>query len=461
MAGPFAGLNMTSLALRGFQRAMDTTGHNIANVNTRGYSRQTVEFGTLPPLNFYNFGQKSVGQGSFITSINRIRDHYIETSLNNATGNQGKYSQFAAGFRRIDAIYGEPSDSGIAQSLDRFFNAWSGLGSNPGDPAALAEVRMSGQVLTDRVRGKYRDLLNFEAQTTSSVNNTVDRINNLAGQIATLNKQIQQAIASNGTPNDLLDQRELAIRDLSKLVNVSRETFPDGTYAVYAGGFTLVQGSAARPFPTSFDATAGTFTDGSITYNIRGGELAGLLGTLNEVNTQKTNLDSLANELRTQINTPHMTGTNALGNTNVRFFNDVLTPPQTGAIDFDLSVDVKADARAIAAGLSGDPGDGSLAKLFAEMRGTQFAAIGNKSFSDFFQGIYVKLAADTNYYMAADDTEKAVVAQIENQRQSVAGVNLDDEMANLVKFQRSYQAAARALTVFDQTAEDLINILRR
>lgn len=461
MSGPFLGINMASQSLRNFQRAIDTAGHNIANVNTRGYTRQTVDFSTMPSLNFYSNGTKQIGQGALISSINRIRDGYLDTSLNNALGQQGKYGTLAAGLQRIDNIYGEPSDTGISQALDRFFNSWSGLGSNPSGAAERSEVQLSGQILTDRIRGRYNDFSNLAANQTVQINSTVAQINNLGQQIAQLNRQIQTAAATNGPPNDLMDQRDLALSDLSKLVNISKETFPDGSYAVYAAGFTLVQGGDSRQFPSTFDATAGTFTDGSITYNVRSGSLSGLLGGLNETQTQMTNLDNLANELRTQVNATHMTGTNALGNTGVNFFNDVLVPPQTGAIDFSLSVEVKADPNAIAAGLTGDAGDGSLAHLFAGMRDSTQVALGAKSFSKFFSDVVAKVANDGNYYKNAEMTESAVVTQIGEQQQAVSGVSIDDEMANLMKLQRSYQAAARALTLFDQVTEDLIGMLRR
>lgn len=460
MAGPFLGLNMSRLSLSNYQRAIDTIGNNIANLNTRGYSRQTVDFGALPQLPFYSNGIKSIGQGAVITSVNRLRDVYLDRSHSAALSSQGKYSTLGTHLGRIDGIYGEPSDSGVSQALDRFFNSWSGLGSNPSDQAARTEVRLAGQVLTDRVRNKFGDLRNLQTSQTSQISDTIKQIDNLAQTIAQLNTQITTASAANGNPNSLMDQRDVAVEDLSKLVNLQRETFPDGSYAIYAAGFTLVQGGAARPFPTSYDAAAGTFTDGAITYNIRGGALAGHLAGLNETQNQMANLDNLANTLRTQVNTMHAGGVNALGNTGVNFFGDVLVPPQTGAVDFKLSTEVLASADAIAAGLTGDPGDGSIAQQLGAMRDTTQAALGNRTFSGFFTDIVGRLASDGNYAAAAADTESAVLAQVENQIQAVSGVNIDDEMANLVKMQRSYQAAARALSIFNEVSQELVNLGR-
>ncbi len=460
MAGPFLGLNMSSLALKNYQRAMTTIGNNIANVNTRGYSRQTVEFSPLPQLQFYSGTWKSIGQGSLISSVNRVRADYLEASQNNASSQFGKYDTASTHLQRIEGIYGEPSDSGINQALDRFFNSWSGLGSNPGDTAAKTEVRLSGQVLTDRVRNRYQDLTLLGNTQTAQVTSTIDQINGLANRIASLNAQITATVGTDGSANDLMDQRDLAVSDLSSLVNVNRQIFPDGSYAIYAAGHTLVQGASVRPFPSTFDAATGTVTDGTNTFSVKGGALAGHLAGLNETNVQKANLDQLANQLRTQVNTLHAAGTNGAGDTGVLFFNDVLVPPQTGAGNFALSSDVQGDLSKVMTGLTGDASDGSIAQQLGEMRDTAQVTLGGKSFKSYFSDIIGKLTSDTNFQVNAAATEAGVLDQIEQQQQAVSGVSLDDEMANLVKMQRSYQAAARAMTIFDQMSEELINLIR-
>jgi len=460
MAGPFLGINMSSQALRNYQRSMTTIGNNIANVNTRGYSRQTVEFSPLPQLQFYSGNWKSIGQGSVISSVNRVRADYLEASQNNASSQYGKSETLSTHLQRIEGIYNEPSDSGINQALDRFFNSWSGLGSNSGDAAARTEVRLAGQVLTDRVRNRHQDLTQLASSQTGQINNTIDQINGLANQIAQLNAQIAATVGTDGSANDLMDQRDLAVADLSSLVNVNRQVFPDGSYAIYASGHTLVQGNSVRPFPSTFDAATGTVTDGTNTFQVKSGALAGHLAGLNETNIQKSNLDQMANELRTQVNTLHAAGTNAAGDTGVLFFNDVLVPPQTGAGDFSLSSDVQGDLSKIMTGLTGDASDGSIAQQLGEMRDSVQAGLGGKSFKSYFGDIIGKLTSDTNFQVNASATESAVLDQIDQQRQAVSGVSLDDELANLVKMQRSYQAAARAMTVFDEVSQDLINLIR-
>ncbi len=459
MPGTFSSINMASNALRLFQRGLDTTGHNIANVNTRGYSRQTVEYKALNALTYYSEGWKALGQGVGLSAIARIRDGYLEASARNNLGNSGKFQTLAATLKQVEAAFNEPGDGGIAASMDKFFDAWSALGSNPNDAGARLQVQSAGTLMTSRVRGTYNNLLSYEAQLTKTAESTVNRINQLAEQIAGLNTEIRQYAATGGHANDLMDQRDMAVREMSGLIDTKVETFEDGSYAVYVANYPIVDSVGARPMPTTFDPVAGTFDAGGITYTVRNGELSGIFQALSEVSTQKTQLDALANEMREQFNALHMTGIDQDGNTGIAFFNDAV--PRTGAIDFDLSGTVKGSPRSIAAGLTGEPGDGGLALSFSQMRDTAFAALGNRSFQDFYSSNLGSIGTQAAYYDAAAKTEEAVGQQIENQVQSVSGVSLDDEMTEMMRYQRSYQAAARALTVFDQVTEDLIAMLRR
>ncbi|MBL8066627.1 MAG: flagellar hook-associated protein FlgK, partial [Chthonomonadaceae bacterium] len=234
MPSPFGGINMMSYALRNFQSALETSGHNVANVNTPGYSRQRVDFAANDPHVFYSQGWKSLGQGVHISQIERIRDLYLDRSLTASNGQLGKFSAATSGLRSIEGVYGEPSDSGIVAAMGKFYDAWSGLGSNPTDPGAKFEVRNAGQVLADRVRGAWQNMDGQASQNKNQIDTLISQVNDLADQISKLNKSIVAASISGQSPNDLLDQRDQAIQQMGSLVNVHTETFQDGTVAVYA-----------------------------------------------------------------------------------------------------------------------------------------------------------------------------------------------------------------------------------
>lgn len=459
MPGAFHGINMASNALRAFQRALDVTGHNISNVNTTGYTRQTVEFKDNDPSIFYMGGVHSLGNGVSISSVNRIRDAFLEQRRLQATGDSGKFLQMADSMRNVEALYLEPGGSGVADAMDKFFNAWSSLASNPNEPTARMQVQQAGTTLANRVRTTYLAMQDQQTFTTQAITDTLKGVQSLSQQIADLNGQIREKQAQGVEPNDLRDMHDQALRDLGQLVDIHTFDQPDGTVNVFMNQLTLVDSAGAVPTPMTFNSAAGTISDANGTYDVRSGKLRALFEASEQIKTYQGNLDSLANELRTQVNTVHMSGINPLGNTGVRFFNDAL--PQSGAIDFALDPTVAADPQAIVSSITGTAGDGGLALSLSRLRDQAQAALGNTTFSRYFDNMVTDIGRKSEYWDAQVSTQQAMNEQIDNQIQSVSGVSLDDEMANMLRFQRSYQAAAKALTIFDQTTQDLIDMVRR
>lgn len=459
MPGPFHGIDLASRALRNFQRALDVTGHNIANVGTRGYSRQTVDLSQTDALSFYANGQQFLGTGVTISTINRIQDMFGTQRLNQSQSEMGKFGTLAANMKDVVAVFNEPGTNGIHAALEKFFDSWSGLASNPNESANRLQVQLAGRQLTDRVRTAWSELDRLETNNNAEIAATTARISELGNAIAGLNAKIREALAANGTPNDLLDQREIAIRELSNLANVTTRQGDEGTMSVYISEFTLVDAGGSYSFPTAYDATTGTFTSGSNRVSLRSGELAGLMQSLSKTQSGRTQLDALANQLRTSVNALHMTGTNPNSTTNILFFNDGV--PQTGAQDFDLSAAVASDSKNIANSTTGAAGDGALALSIANLRSQNQGALGARTFSGYYQDAITLMGNDLSLYNTSLETQDAIMVQTENQVQAVSGVSLDDEMANLLRFQRSYQAAAKLLAIFDQVAEDLITMVRR
>lgn len=459
MPGAFHGLNMASNALRAFQRALDVTGHNISNVDTPGYSRQTVDFRENDPTSFWLGGLHSLGNGVTIGSVNRIRDAFLERRRLEATGDSGKFLQMADSLNNVQALFLEPGGSGIADAMDKFFNAWSALASNPNEPTVRMQVQQAGASLASRVRTTYQSLSDQANFTNESITGTLNRVQSLSNQIAELNGQIRHKQAEGAEPNDLMDLRDQALRELGTLVDITTYEQPDGGVNVYMNQLALVDGAGAVPTPMTFDTATNTLSNAAGTYDVRSGKLRGLFESAEQIKTYQGNLDNIANQLRTQVNAIHSTGVNPLGNTGVNFFNDSL--PQSGAIDFDLDPAVAADPQAIVSSVGGVAGDGGLALSISRMRDQAQAGLGNVTFSRYFDNVVSDVGAKAEYWSAQVGTQNSMNEQIDRQIQAVSGVSLDDEMANMLRFQRSYQAAAKALSIFDQMTEDLINMVRR
>jgi flagellar hook-associated protein 1 FlgK len=477
MPGPFHGINLASNALRSFQRGLDVAGHNIANVNTRGYSRQTVDFVQSDPTTFTSLKRLTLGTGVGIESINRIRDLFLDARMQETAGSLDRFGTLSTGVRRLEAIYQEPGELGVSAALDRFFDAWSGLASNPSERAARVQAQQAGQTLANRVRDAYGNHMVLRDQFEEQTHATIREIDRLAGEIALLNTQIRDQRALGMEPNDLMDLRDLALEQLGSLINIKTARYDDGTVGVFVSQFTLVDRVGSRSFPSDFDPHGQTVSDGTRTYAIRSGRLLGLFESISHTTRSMNRLDLLANNLRAEVNLLHFSGVNENGTTGVVFFNGGPPPyppiPNTmsGAIDFDLSADIKTDPDNIAAGTSGNAGDGGLALLLSRLReqpilnktnGAEvLPGFNGRTFAEYYRDNLAEIAETSRFVGAARETQVAIADQIERQRQAVSGVSLDDEMATMLRFQRSYQAAARALTVFDQVTEDLIGMLRR
>lgn len=460
MSSPFQGIDTARTALIAFQRALDVTGQNVANVDTPGYSRQQVDFATNDPSLIFQNKPVWIGNGVNIASVTRVQDAFLQQRKLAAGGDLGRSTSLAANLSQIQSLIPEPGSNGISAGLDQFFNAWSALSSNPNDPGSRVQVQQAGATLAQRIQSTYLSLQGQKTQTQGQVTQTFQDINALTAKIATLNQKIEGGSLGNGSPNDLLDQRDQAIAQLSQLVDVKTYTFSNGATAVYMNQLTLVDGSGSYPIPTSYDLVKQTVTNGSSVYNVNTGKLAGLFQTLNAIGGYAGKLDALANNLRTQVNAIHKTGINPLGGTGLNFFNDVASGPQTGAIDFALDPAIAADPQAIASSVTGVAGDGGLALALSRTRDTQVAALGNATFGSYYSSFVSSVGRDTATASTTKDTQTAISKQVDNQIQSVSGVSLDDEMANLLRYQRSYQAAAKALSIFDQTTQDLLGILK-
>lgn len=455
MAGSFGGINTLSQALRAFQRGLDVTGHNISNANTVGYTRQLVNYAANPADLYYSpNGAFQVGTGVSVQDVARVRDFLTDRSMWDANGDMGRFHALASSLSAIEGAFPEPGEAGISAALSKFFDAWSGLASNPNDPAAKLAVQQAGLTLTGRVRQTFSSLSGQAAGVISSLNGAFDRVDQLTAKIAELNDEIVAKVATGASPNDLMDQRDLAVEELSGLIDVQAHIYEDGSMAVYSGQISLVNGTASFAIPRNFNQADGTLGG----FPLGGGEIAGLIQAANKAQSYLDQLDTFANNLKSEINALHETGVGPGGTTGVLFFADA--DPQTGAADFDLSAAVKADSGAIMSGTSGAAGDGSLALALSRMREASLTGLGGKSFKDFYGGLVATVGSDSAYYTGQIDTQASIIASIENRRQAISGVNLDDEMTNMLRYQRSYQAAAKALQVMDEVTADIIGLIR-
>lgn len=457
MPGAFSGLYMASNALRSFQLALNVTGNNLANINTRGYSRQTIDIQQTPDETAYGLrGQFRVGTGAYAQSVNRIRDIFLQGRYIQSNYEGGRLDQMLSTLRGVEDNFAEPSTNSISNAMSAMWDSWGQLNANPSDNAARLSVRLQAELFASRVQTTNGGLLGQKAALNQETVATINKINQLASQISNLNDEIRRATATGGASNTLMDQRDVALEDLSSLVNINTVTLRDNSVTVFVDNYSLVNQISSTPLPANYDPATSTVTNGTKITKITGGKLAGLLNGINAVDTYKSQLDTMVNEVRTQINALHVTGINPNATTGINIFSG-----NAGAGDLAVDPAIQSDLNNIAAGVSGLPGDGGLARAIAGLRDTNMAALGNQSPTVYYNNLVAQIGQDTSYYANAQSTQQAVLTQLDEQRQSVSGVNSDEELGNMLRYQRSFQAASKILSVLDQTTDELIRSFGR
>ncbi|MEM0955692.1 MAG: flagellar hook-associated protein FlgK [Pseudomonadota bacterium] len=353
--------NIGTSALTSLQRAITTTGHNIANANTEGYSRQRVDFATLPAQ---ISGAGFLGSGVTITSISRNYDAFLAEDVRARTASAFNASTGADLASRIDGILANP-DVGLGPALDAFFAAVQDVSNNPASvPERLVMVR-EAEVLADRFQyfdDRFRQL---DRQITLQVEDTVRDINSLATNIASLNQQIvSETVRAGGQPpNDLLDQREQQLNALAEKVGINSVTVDQGAVNVFLGsGQALVIGSevsSLETFSDPFDVgriavgISGLALQSDISRFLRGGELGALLDARSTITDAGRNqLGVVATGVATFVNAQNRLGLDLYGNAGGDIFSP-LSPSVIPRISNTGSATVAASFADVGA-LTGD-----------------------------------------------------------------------------------------------------------
>ncbi len=448
-----AGYNILSQALDAFQTELDTVGNNVANVNTPGYTRETVNLSENPGV---SLGSYQLGTGVSIDGVVSIQNQLLNQSMNNAQSGNGLYQSLATALQSAQEAFPEPSASGISEAMSGFFSAFSGLSASPNSSSAQLAVQQAAQTLTTAVQSAYSQLQQTAASTSGQIGQTISQINQLDGQIASLNVQIGTEGTSD--PNALIDQRNKDVQTLSGLINVQTSTNSNGSINVYSDGMNLVDEGGAHAMPANSTAGSLTFTGLSGSVTVQSGQLAGQVLALSKLNSYTSQLNTLANNLTSQVNALYKTGTNSAGKTGQDFF--AASNPPAGAAGFQLSAAIAASPSAIASGTTGKGGDGTLAQSISNLSTASISGLGSNTFGTYYSGLVGTVGADVQNATNSQSTQSALVSQIQAQQQSVSGVNLDEEMSNMLQYQQSYETAAKALSTIDATAEDLLQTIQ-
>jgi len=443
-------------ALLSQQIALSTTGHNIANTNSENYSRQRVEMQPTNPLQQYDF---LIGTGVDVNAVKRVSDQFINAQLNQQQQSLGWFKTMESKYAQLEETFGEPSDVGLSTAINNLFDSWNNLANNPDDLSARDIVLQRGQALAQRFNSMSARLKDMQQSVQQEFSNSVDEFNSLAKQVADINLRL---VSKTGGSNsgDLLDQRDTLIKQMNKIANIKVSENENGQVMLSLNGKVFLQRNnyIEMQMPEeSSNLSELKWSDSKAKVNLQSGSMAALVNFHDQIIPEYINkLDSLAVSIAENINNVHKTGYDLNGSTNNNFFD----PATTNAANIKIDVNIAADVRKIAASSDLTGGNGDLALKISQIQDKSFA-IGNAtvSFSDYFGNMIASLGNSKQEATTSKHGQELFVGQLEQDRQAISGVSLDEEMTNLVKYQKAYQAAARLVTMANDLADTVLNMV--
>jgi flagellar hook-associated protein 1 len=446
-------LNIGTTALLASKNALNTTSNNIANASTPGYTRQSVILSSLPS------GLTSItgtsGNGVMVSNITRMYDSFTTLQLRNeksASSYWNSYSNYAGS---IENIFNETSETGIGPAITSFFNAWQQVAQDPGNSVQRSSLINAGQYLASRINGAYNSLADQQTQIYKNSQDLVTQVNNISQQIYNLNEKI---VSSPGAL-DLQDQRDALIEELNQITRVSTIEDGSGRYNVYAGGAVLVDASGSYDMSLALDVNNNMqFSVGTNNINnqMTGGELkANLDARDTAIAGYITQLNTFATAFSNAINAQQAAGFDLGGIAGTNFF----TAPTALYAARDMRVAI-TDPNDIAASgtLTGVPGDNTNALAMADLANS--VIIAGSTPIDYYSSIVAAAGADAQSANTYVKFQTSLVNQLETQRQSTSGVNLDEEAVNLVQYQKSFEAAAKLITTGNDLLATIIGMIK-
>lgn len=514
MGSTFSGIEISKRSLFAQQTALQTTGHNVSNANTQGYSRQVVNLVASLPYEPASMTRSAVpgqmGQGVEFDQIKRVREKFLDTQYYDENKTLGEWTIRKDTLEKLEAIVNEPSDTGIRQVVEGFWNAWQDVSKEPENLTARAALKEKALAMTDAFNHTGKQLDDLTSNLTDNISVKVSEANNILKQVANLNNEIFKIEGLGNNANDLRDQRDVLVDNLSKIVNISTVDTTGG-YTIKMGSIELVNGIGVS---NSLDAS--TIKGNLDSKDLQSGEIYGMLVSRDQyVESYKFQFNSMVKALvqgpvsvtlpagtmipagatltgatagstltaDTKVTVNGINGLHALGYTledppssGIPFFTMKEGATEFGANSLTINPDILKKVANIAASsrtyvdADGNTkvvrGNNDIALSLAAFQNQKFdfdpsangtPLLTSGTFDEFLRAVVGQLGVQSQEAIRQSTNQQALVDQVDSRRQSVSGVSLDEEMSNMIKYQHAYNAAARSLTTFDEMLDKVIN----
>jgi len=471
--GISAAFEIGKSGLKLFQVAAEVTSENIANVNTPGYSRQRVLFETAPPTTHNGF---PLGTGVRVQTVERYYDSLLQKQLVNAGTSSGYDSQKLEVLQQVEPVFNEIAQDGLGAAMNDFYSSWQDLSINPSGTAERQSVLAKAQIMVDQFHYVSRSITDAITIQNESLAPQVGEINKTLSDIAQLNGYIKNTELVSGNANEMRDQRDYLIRQLAENMQVSFVENSDGTtdinYTDGSGGpYALVAGTQAGSLSLAANAVA--LPDGSTRYDLELTDASGAVPTTLAPTTGKLgatvvmrdtvlqgyldDIDALANQVVTDLNLLHNDttngGTNSTYDLNGDAGADFFDPAGVTAAAISLDANVLGQPDHIAAAQAAFTGDNQNALAIARLNSAN-------GYSLTYDALIAQVGLDVQSSQTVVTQGEAFMKQLTTLRDSQSGVSLDEELANLIQYQRSYQASAKLVTTATEMMDVVLAMMR-
>ncbi len=621
MNSTFTGIEMGKRSLIAHSQALNTVGHNISNASADGYSRQQVEMKAFDPIYMPGMNRAEtagqLGQGVTAERIERVHDEILEGRIVKQGSGQGYWKTREKYMGMVEDVYNEPKETSVRGHMDRFWESWQELSLHPEEMASRRQVIQRGKSLIESIHRRYNQLSDIRDMADQDIRSQVERINSILSDVGKLNKEIVKVEAMGDNPNDLLDERDRLVKELSSMLNITVDGRDPDEFTIHTGGLHLLQGSVAHYLDTEANTQNGGYSD--VVWRHNGEQLnpeSGSLGSLLELRDgdlreEIQSLDTMTMNFIDMVNENHRDGYGLNGKTGLNFFEeypavnnvagnydrngdgeldssyifritgsnsldseqqiglegtitlngpqgpvqvnyeptdtvsevverinnsgaevtarlnrenrlslkatpaaqeenpdfvmrqvedtgqfltgyagllsgsgpeggyqwdqtDAVTALQGGNTDYavaplnnpsgwiEVNREVVEEPASIAAGFgeNGQPanaGDSSTARAIASLRNSDVMVGKHKNFDEYFSQAVANVGLKGEEAERSLETEREMMKELETMKDSISGVNIDEELSNMIKFQHGYAAASRFVSEVDKMLETIIN----
>jgi len=491
--GDLLGIGKTGLFAS--KKSLEVTGHNLSNVNTEGYSRQKVSQSTAIPVSVAGFVQ---GAGVSVNGINRINDEFIDKKLANSLSSSKYFDTRTDQLAQVESIFNEIDSDGLNQVLNKFFNAFRDLANQPENETIRSVVRDNATLVVKDFR-RIRESLDLQAQSIDSkIKTSVSEINQILNHVADLNQKITALEAQQGETGDYRDQRDLALRKLSEHFKITTYADEKNRYVISAQGIgTLVTGANVQELAVkTFNAEQSSNNmNGStevvlkdrpsqiVTDQFQQGSLTGMIKVRNgDIKKFQEDIDDIAYQFAKAVNDVHRQGfvnrkinldaeQSKLDRSLASFDNkgqvnqiDFFAPLESSsgaAMSINISDAVLNDLSNIATAKDpNSPGDNRIAIAISKLQHERILGEGTITLEEKYLQTIGRVGLESGKARLDAEQANGILAQAVNLRERMSGVSIDEETANMVRFQQAYQASAKVMQAADEMFKTVLDIKR-